>query len=112
MAKSKYEYVKYFEQSTPLLPSCYIVVRIDGRSFTKFCESLSFEKPNDMRGLKLMNKAAKTVMSNFKDIAMAYGQSDEFSFVFRKYATLFNRRSDKILSCVVSLFSSAYIFHF
>ena len=62
MAKSKYEYVKEYEQSTPLLPSCYIVVRVDGRGFTKFCESLKMEKPNDLRGIKLMNKAAKTVM--------------------------------------------------
>ena len=73
MAKSKYEYVKLFEQSTPLLPSCYIVVRIDGRAFTKFCENLNFEKPNDMRGIKLMNKCAKHVMGNFKEIVMAYG---------------------------------------
>lgn len=58
-----------------------------------------------------MNKCAKHVMGNFKDIIMAYGQSDEFSFVFKKHATLFNRRGDKILSTVVSAFSSAYIFH-
>ena len=73
MAKSKYEYVKEYEQSTPLLPSCYIVVRVDGRGFTKFCESLSMEKPNDLRGIELMNEAAKTVMENFKDIVMSYG---------------------------------------
>ena len=33
MAKSKYEYVKDFEKDDALLPSTYIVVRIDGRSF-------------------------------------------------------------------------------
>ena len=98
--------------STPLLPRCYIVVRIDGRGFTKFCESLNMEKPNDMRGIKLMNKAAKTVMVNFKDIVISYGQSDEFSFVFKKNTSLFNRRGDKILSCVVSLFSSSYVFYY
>ena len=112
MAKSKYEYVKEYEQSTPLLPGCYIVVRVDGRGFTKFCESLNMEKPNDLRGIELMNEAAKTVMENFKDIVMAYGQSDEFSFIFKKNTKLFNRRGDKILSCIVSLFSSSYVFYF
>ena len=33
MAKSKYEYVKSFERDDSLLPSTYIVVRIDGRGF-------------------------------------------------------------------------------
>jgi len=55
------------------LPSCFIVVRIDGRGFTKFCESLGLEKPNDLRGIKLMNKAAKEVMKNFNEMVIAYG---------------------------------------
>lgn len=35
VAGSKYEYVKKFEQSDQLLPACFIVVRIDGKGFTK-----------------------------------------------------------------------------
>lgn len=73
MANSKFEYVKKFEQSNVLLPNTYMVVRIDGRGFTKFSEAHNFEKPNDLRALKLMNKAAKEVMMNFTDIAIAYG---------------------------------------
>ena len=69
------------------------------------------EKPNDIRGIKLMNRAALEVVEQFKDIFLAYGQSDEFSFVFRKHTNMFNRRKDKILSCIVSLFSSAYVFY-
>jgi len=34
-AKSKYEYVKQFEQDDALLPGCWIVIRIDGKGFTK-----------------------------------------------------------------------------
>jgi tRNA(His) guanylyltransferase len=48
-------------------------VRIDGRGFTEFTSLHNFEKPNDMRGLKLMNRAAKEVMRNFSDIVLAYG---------------------------------------
>ena len=49
MSGSKFEFVKKFEESRVLLPNTYIVVRIDGRSFTHFCEDHKFEKPNDMR---------------------------------------------------------------
>jgi tRNA(His) guanylyltransferase len=59
-----------------------------------------------------MNNAAKEVMMNFSDIIISYGQSDEYSFIFRKSATLFNRREDKILSCLISLFSSSYALNF
>lgn len=34
MAKSQYEYVKNFEVHSSVLPSTYIVVRLDGRGFT------------------------------------------------------------------------------
>ncbi len=88
-----------------------MVVRVDGRGFTKFCESMLMEKPNDIRGIELMNRAAREVVENFKDIVLAYGDSDEYSFVFKKRANLFNRRKDKITSCVVSLFTSAYVFY-
>ena len=58
-----------------------------------------------------MNAAAEYVCQNFTEIFLAYGQSDEFSFVLNKNTTLFSRRVDKILSCVVSAFTSAYVFN-
>lgn len=36
MANSKFEYVKKFEQNEILLLNCWIVIRIDGRNFTKY----------------------------------------------------------------------------
>jgi tRNA(His) guanylyltransferase len=35
MANSRYEYVKRFELADVLLPEVWIVIRIDGRGFTK-----------------------------------------------------------------------------
>ena len=55
--------------------------------------------------------AAMSVMEEFTEIFISYGQSDEFSFVFERNAEVFNRRSEKILSCLVSRFSSAYTFY-
>ena len=88
------------------------MVRIDGRAFTNFCSAHDFEKPNDMRQIHCMNAAAREVMVNFSDIFLAYGQSDEYSFCFRKSTRLFNRREDKILSCLVSLFTASYVMNF
>ena len=109
MAKSKYEYVKLFEQSDTLLQNTYIVVRIDGKGFHKFSEIYDFEKPNDKKALDLMNQAAKMVMETFQDIEIAYGESDEYSFVFSRSSQLFSRRNEKIATCVCSTFTSAYV---
>jgi len=78
MAKSKFEYVKKFEIMDPLLPNTWMVVRIDGRAFHKFSDVHAFEKPNDIRGLQLMNKCALEVCKEFQDIVIAYGESDEY----------------------------------
>lgn len=43
-----------------------------------------------------MNEAAFYVCQKFKDIFLAYGQSDEYSFALSKETGLFNRRVDKI----------------
>ncbi|MCJ1287826.1 tRNA-His guanylyltransferase [Xylographa opegraphella] len=108
MANSKYEYVKTFEKSDNLLPLTYIVVRIDGRGFHKLSSKYGFEKPNDRRALDLMNAAATGVLKELPDICFAYGISDEFSFVFDKTCTLFDRRESKIVTTIVSSFTSYY----
>ena len=109
MAKSQYEYVKGFEQSDALLPQCWIVIRLDGKGFTKFCDLHSFDKPNDARALRLMDAAAAEVMQHFPDIRIAYGESDEYSFVFHKLCSLYGRRASKLTSLVASLFAAAFV---
>ena len=42
MANSKFSYVKEFESSQTLLPNTFIMVRIDGRGFTSFCDVHGF----------------------------------------------------------------------
>lgn len=80
MAKSRFEYVKQYERLDRLLPETYIVIRIDGKGFHKFTKKHDFEKPNDLRCLNLMNAAARVVMSEFTDIVLAYGDSDEYRY--------------------------------
>ncbi|KAK8075220.1 tRNA(His) guanylyltransferase [Apiospora hydei] len=110
MANSKFEYVKDFERPDYLLPNTWVVVRIDGKGFTKLCAKYGFEKPNDKRALGLMNAAAKAVMTDLTDIVVSYGVSDEYSFVFHKTCTLYDRRESKLVSTVVSTFSAYYVY--
>ncbi|KAG6168296.1 Glucose-responsive transcription factor [Claviceps purpurea] len=110
MANSKFEYVRNFEQTDSLLPNTWIVVRIDGRAFTKMCAKYGFEKPNDRRALDLMNAAAKAVVTDLPESVIAYGVSDEYSFVFHKSCNLFERRASKLVSTVVSTFTANYVY--
>ncbi|CAM6074423.1 unnamed protein product [Sphagnum tenellum] len=108
MANSKYQYVKGFEQNDTLLPQTWIVIRVDGRAFTRFSQVHGFEKPNDMQALLLMNECAKAVLEDISDVVFCYGVSDEYSFVLRRTCTLYQRRASKLISLVVSLFSASY----
>lgn len=59
---------------------------------SRFANKYAFEKPNDRRALDLMNEAAKAVMTELPELVIAYGISDEYSFVFHKSCRLFERR--------------------
>ncbi|XP_030975706.1 tRNA(His) guanylyltransferase 1-like isoform X2 [Quercus lobata] len=109
MANSKYEYVKSFEVEDEVMLPNLIVVRIDGRDFRRFSEVHEFEKPDDGRALNLMNACATAVLEEYPDIVFSYGFSDEYSFVFKKTSKFYQRRASKLLSLIVSFFSSVYV---
>lgn len=110
MANSRFEYVRQFESYETLLPDTYIVVRIDGKKFHEFSRYYEFQKPNDERAIKLMNASAKNVMLHYRtDMILAFGESDEFSFIIKKNSVLFKRRRDKLGSLLVSLFTANYV---
>lgn len=44
-----------------------------------------------------MMLAGLSVVKSFNEIFIAYGQSDEFSFAFKKQARVYDRLKDKIL---------------
>ncbi|TQS32771.1 hypothetical protein Golomagni_06906, partial [Golovinomyces magnicellulatus] len=75
----------------------------------EMCARYGFQKPNDRRALDVMNAAAKAVMIDLPEISIGYGVSDEYSFVFHKTCTLFERRESKLVSTIVSTFTANYI---
>ncbi|SMQ49811.1 unnamed protein product [Zymoseptoria tritici ST99CH_3D7] len=108
MANTEFGYVRAFEQPDALPLSNWLVIRIDGRGFSKLCKKYAFTKPNDLRALHLMNAAATQVVKSFVDIVLAYGQSDEYSFVFHESCTLFERRAAKLATSVATMFTAEY----
>lgn len=108
MANSAYQYVRDFEQPDALPLSNWIVVRIDGRGFSKLTKKYDFAKPNDTRALDLMNAAAVETTKSLVDIVIAYGQSDEYSFVLHENTTLFDRRSAKLATTIATTFTAEY----
>ncbi|TFK99497.1 tRNAHis guanylyltransferase [Pterulicium gracile] len=111
MAGSKYAYVRRFELPDNLLPGTHIVFRLDGHAFHKFSDEHAFAKPNDLRALELMDHAAQRLMEEHPDILLGFGESDEYSFLLKKSASLYNRRSAKIATLLTSFFTSAYVYH-
>ncbi|KAJ9124213.1 hypothetical protein QFC22_001011 [Naganishia vaughanmartiniae] len=96
MANSRFQYVRSFELADNLLPSTYLVVRVDGKGFHRFADAHGFAKPNDKTALDLMDRAAKRVMEEVPDVVVGFGESDEYS---------------KIVTLIVSCFTSAYVFY-
>lgn len=109
MANSKYEYVKSFEVEDEVMFPNLIVIWISGREFKRFSQVHNFDKPLDENALKLMNSCSVSVLQEYADIVLAYGFSDEFSFVFKKTSKFYERRASKVLSIITSFFASMYV---
>ncbi|KAJ7875461.1 Thg1 C terminal domain-containing protein [Mycena leptocephala] len=128
MSGSKYAYVRNFELPDPMLPGTFMFCGWTATHFigalhrfasspleynlrgSRFSDEHEFTKPNDTRALALMDHAAKDIMEQYADIVLAFGESDEFSFLIRQSSSLYNRRQSKIMSTLTSLFTSSYVF--
>ncbi|KAI0058601.1 tRNAHis guanylyltransferase [Artomyces pyxidatus] len=58
-----------------------------------------------------MDRAAREVMQEYKDVVLGFGESDEYSLLLRKSTVLYNRRHAKILTTLASFFTSSYVMH-
>ena len=97
-----------------VLPDNYIVVRLDGKGFTKLTkESLDLEKPFDIRFHDAMVATTKHLLTVGFKVIYAYTQSDEISLLIDKDDNTFNRKVRKINSVLAgeaSAFFSMYAF--
>lgn len=109
MARSKFEYVKFFETEEKLDPVHWIVISLNCQNHEKLSQAHVFEEPNDLRFLQLMEASAKSIMEDFKELVMGYGFAGEFNFVFPKNTTLYRRRGPKLLTNLCSLMASSFV---
>jgi tRNA(His) guanylyltransferase len=87
--------LEYFH-SLRLLPGVWAVIRVDGRSFSRFTES-RYEKPFDPAFHECMVKTAQRLLEEFQGL-YAYTESDEISLLLPRNWNLFDRELEKTVS--------------
>ncbi len=85
-----------------------MIVRVDGRKFSKLVKKLNVERPFDKTFNKLMADVARKMAPEISGCVLAYTQSDEISFVIRTDTSLnfepfFGNRIQKICSITSSM---------
>lgn len=82
-----------------VLPGMHIVVRLDGRGFTRLTkEVLPFEVPFDARFRDMMVGTVQHLMQCGFHVVYGYTQSDEISLLLHLDEDAFNRKERKLLS--------------
>jgi tRNA(His) guanylyltransferase len=89
------------------LPGAWVVLRLDGRGFTKFTEREGFEKPFDFKFQGLMRQTAQVLLEELQGI-YAYTESDEISLLFQPDWDLFDREVEKLVSISASIASATF----
>ena len=88
------------QTSITLMPNLPIIIRLDGRGFSKFTKPL--QRPYDERFLKLMQHVTQSLVKEY-NCKIGCTQSDEISLVmFNNYLTpcVFNGKLQKLISTI------------
>ena len=90
-------------------PENYIVVRLDGRGFTRLTKEIwQFEAPFDVCFRDLMVETTAHLLQCGFNIVYGYTQSDEISLLFHLNDDSFNRKERKILSILAGEASAKF----
>jgi len=103
--EQKMRSLEYFH-SLRLLPGAWVVIRVDGRGFSRFTES-RFEKPFDLEFHRVMVQTAAALLEGLHGI-YAYTESDEISVLFHPNWDLFDRSLEKVVSISASIATSTF----
>ena len=97
---------KFYRELTDyrLMPKSYVIVSLDGRSFSNFVKK-QFDLPFDDKFIHFMNETTKYVCNNVSNCKFAYTQSDEISLVLADIGdndtdTFFGNRLCKLQSII------------
>jgi tRNA(His) guanylyltransferase len=87
-------------------PGAWIVIRVDGRGFSKLTES-AFEKPFDSHFHTLMTQTAEALLLELHGV-YAYTESDEISILLPRDSDLFSRELEKLVSISAAVASATF----
>ena len=97
--------LEYFH-SLRVLPGAWTVIRVDGRSFSRFTET-GFEKPFDVHFHAHMVKTATALLEELHGL-YAYTESDEISVLFPPRWEMFDREVEKLVSISAGIASATF----
>lgn len=101
--------MRVFETATDhcVLPGIWIVVRLDGKGFTRMTKIHDFEKPFDERFHRLMVCTVQNMLEH-SGFSFLYGytESDEISLLLAKDDITFGRKERKLISVLAGYASS------
>ncbi|MGP4021929.1 tRNA(His) guanylyltransferase Thg1 family protein [Actinomadura sp. 3N407] len=92
--------------SVKLLPGAWTIVRVDGRSFSRYTEA-RFDKPFDARFSALMTGTAQALLTELGG-RYAYTESDEISVVLDPSFDMFGREVEKLVSLSAGTATAAF----
>ena len=92
-----------------VVPGVYIVVRLDGRGFTRLTKEVhQFEAPFDVRFRDMMLDTAEHLMCCGVRAVYGYTQSDEISLLLHPHDGTFSREVRKLLSILAGEASARF----
>lgn len=107
--------MKQYEKAceTYMLSRLPVIVRVDGKGFSKFTKKIKAEKPFDETFSNVMSEALKNTASKIEGCVFAYTQSDEMTFVIKndqsnESTPWFGNRVQKICSVVASMVTAEF----
>lgn len=89
-----------------ILPGAWVVIRVDGRGFSKFTES-RFGKPFDLKFHEMMAKTTKVLLQEVQKI-YAHTESNESSILCAPNCDFFDRSLEKAVSISAGIASSTF----
>ncbi len=103
-------FLKEYEQFSQLkvIPDIPVILRLDGRSFSKYTKELNLQKPFDERLRNIFIEVSKDFIKEFNP-KYVYTFSDEINILFTQVP--FNGRVEKINSVFPSFVSSSFTKH-
>lgn len=97
--------LEYFH-SLRVLPGAWIVLRVDGRGFSRFTAQ-RFKKPFDETFRDYMAQTAQALLQELHGL-YAYTESDEISVLFRREWDAFDREVEKLVSISASIAAATF----